>query len=85
MSYEWNKPATSTIRFGVAINENGHLAGEGDEAVGTKTISLNGIKTDSDFDKADAVYNEIYGKIAGARYDKSTGVKTVQYFVKEVE
>lgn len=82
-NYVWNKPATSTLKFSVALSENGNIAGEGEDAAGSKVFALPGIKSDSTFAQADTAYNEIYGKIAGMRYDKNSGTLTTVYTVKE--
>ena len=85
MAKGWVTPKTATVKFNVAMNENGNIAQSGDTAVSQKVFSMQGIKTDADFDAASGTYSAFVTGLAGGRYDSDTGKKLVEYKVGEIE
>ena len=85
MAYQWTTSPTMSVKFDVALNENGNIKQSGEDAAGKKTISLAGIKSDATFDQANAVYNEIFGKIAGGTYDQASAIRTITGGVELVQ
>ena len=85
MALGWITPKTATVKFNVAMAEDGTIAQSGDTATSQKVFSMQGIKTDADFDAASATYSAFVTGLAGGRYDNTSGKKLVEYRVGEGE
>ena len=85
MAYEFVTPTTAAVSMGVAVTEDGYLAGSGDTPAGKKKFSIPGIATTATNSDCATVFQAIVGGIAGGTYDSTTTVKTVTYTVAEVE
>lgn len=85
MSKQWDNPKTATVKFNVALNENGNIAQTGDTAAGNKAFSIPGIKSTANLSDTKTVYSAFVEGLAGGRYDDTTGEKIVKYKVVEVE
>jgi len=84
MAKQWKTPAVATVKFNVALNENGEIAQASDTAAGNKSYSMNGIKQNATFDQASTVYDAFVGDLAGGRFDENSGEKIVRYTVEDV-
>lgn len=85
MAKGWVTPKTATVKFNVAMTENGTIAQSGDTATSQKVFSMQGIKTDADFDASSSTYSAFVTGLAGGRYDSDTGKKLIEYKVGEIE
>ena len=85
MAKEWSTATTGTVKFDVALNENGNIAQTGDTAAGKKSFSMNNIKSDAVFSDCAAVYSAFVTGIGGGRYDETTGELTIKKKVVEGE
>lgn len=85
MAKQWDNPRTATVKFNVAMNENGNIAQSGDTAVGNKAFSIQGIKSDANLSDTKTVYSAFVEGLAGGRYDDATGEKVVKYKVVDEE
>ena len=84
MAKQWKDPAVATVKFNIALNENGEIAQSSDTAAGNKSYSMNGIKRDATFDEASAVYGAFVTDLAGGRYDENSGKLIIEKTVQEV-
>lgn len=85
MAKEWSTGTTATVKFDIALNENGNIAQSGDTAAGKKSYSMNNIKADATFSETARVYTAFVTGIAGGRYDESSGELTIKKKAVEVE
>ena len=82
---QWDNPVTATVKFNVALTENGTIAQSGDTAAGNKAFSIPGIKSTANLSDTKTVYSAFVTGLAGGRYDDTTGEKIVKYKVVEVD
>lgn len=85
MAYEYSTPKTATIKMGVAVTAEGHIAGQGDTPAGQTNFSIQGVKTAATLAESATVFDAFVTDIAGGSFDSSTATKTVTYFATEVQ
>ena len=86
MAYEWTTPVTAKVTMGIAVTENGYIAGSGDTPAGQKKFTVDGIKTSATLEESAAVFDAFVGDIAGGTFDSVNGAtKTVTYTTVEVQ
>lgn len=83
MAAEFTAPKTSTVSMNVGVDADGNIAQSGETAVGTKNISIQGIKTDANLAGANKVFGAFIGNIAKGTYDSLSATKVVTYTVAE--
>ena len=84
MAYEWSTANTGSVKFDVALNENGNLALESQTAAGKKSISMTNIKSDAVFSDCAKVYTNFLD-VVGGRYDEASGELTIKKKAVAVE
>ena len=84
MAYAYNTPATSVVKMNVGVKADGTIARGEETAVGSKTISISGIKQAATLAESAIVFDKLVGDIIGANtIDSTTAVKTVTYTAAE--
>lgn len=82
-NYEWSTANTGSVKFDIALNDNGNIAQSSQTAAGAKSYSMSNIKSDATFDQASGAYGAFLG-LVGGRFDESTGELTIKKKAVEV-